>query len=651
MTFRSLALSNIKGNLRTYSAFFLSSVFSVLIFYLYAAFLFHPDIVNGNIAAAGKVTTMMQVCEYLIVIFSFFFVLYSNSAFLKTRTKEFGLLTLFGTTRGQLRIMVLYESAALAVVSIAAGIGLGMLLSKLFFMGLGVLLNSDVSILFAVPMKAVWLTAGGFFLLFMLISSATVLRVGRKQIIDLLQEARKPKQPPTFSPLLSLLACVCLAAGYTMALKMTMMNFTLFALPVIGLVTLGSYFLFTQLSVALIRLLQRSTRFFYNRTNLITVSQLAFKMKDNARILFAVSIMSAVMVTAVGSVYSIQKVSRDQLLEHVPYTVGFLERGLNTHEVADPQEVRSVIAASGEMLEAEARVVGIAAAKVRIQQTKGKTANFPERSAMAISQTDYNAQAQRLGKKPVKLEDGHAVYVLPYKEMNTGGSGKGGVIEAVINGSPVKLSLDDYAYGAVLSPVAEATYLIVASDKQFMEWDRQTPAERKLVAYGYEIRGWEQALPAVQKIEQLIPADKKAQAQTYRVSSYIETQQSISLALFIGMFISLLFFIAAGSMIYFKLFTELQEDRAQFKALARIGMTAGEIRRIVATQVGMVFFVPCLVGIGHSLFALKALGDLLAAPVWMYGLLVIGIYVVMQTVYFLFSCSTYIHSIRRGTAG
>lgn len=52
MKFRHLATSNIRGNWRQYTAFFFSSVFSVMIFFLYAQFILHPDVVGGE--AAGS---------------------------------------------------------------------------------------------------------------------------------------------------------------------------------------------------------------------------------------------------------------------------------------------------------------------------------------------------------------------------------------------------------------------------------------------------------------------------------------------------------------------------------------------------------------------------------------------------------------------
>ncbi|MED4728262.1 FtsX-like permease family protein [Aneurinibacillus migulanus] len=448
MTFRSLALSNIQGNWRSYSAFFMSSVFSVMIFYIYAAFLAHPDVMSGHIVAAEKVKKGMVFCEYVIVIFSFLFVLYSNSAFLKTRKQEFGLFSLFGMTRMQLRKLVIYENMAIAVLAIGVGIGLGILFSKLFFMALAVLLDINDPMVFAVPLGAVWLTAGSFLVLFAIISLWIALRMGRTEILDLLKASQQPKGQLVYSRWLVLLAVVCLGAAYSMALMLNEAYFDLLVLLILLTVIIGTYLLFTQLSIMLLKFIQKRVDIYYNRTNMIVFAQIGYKMKDNARMLFIVSILSAVILTATSAIYML---------------------------------------------------------------------------ALAAQYQDIKTQ-------------------------------------------------------------------------------------------------------------------------------YDNVKEVISLTMFIGMFISLLFFIASGSMIYFKLFTELQEDQAQFKALSRIGMTQGEIRRIVFTQVGIIFFVPCIVGIVHALVAMKALDNFLMLSSWLYSFSVIGIYVTMQTVYFLVACNSYMKSILRGAA-
>lgn len=653
MTFRSLALSNVRGNRRAYAAFMLSSVFSVLIFYLYAAFLYHPGVVNGEIYGAGQVRQGMLACEYLIAIFSFFFVLYSNSAFMKTRKKEFGLFSLFGMTRGQIRKMVLYEGVFLALVAIVLGIALGMLLSKLFFMALSVLLETGAPIAFAVPWKAVVLTGAGFFALFLLITLLTLRKAGRSQIVDLLKEANKPKTQPRYSIWLTVLCIVCLAGGYGLASYMSGLTLLVLMLPVIGLTVVGTYFLFTQGSIAAVRMLQRRKPFYYRRTHLLTISQLAFKLKDNARVLFTVSILSAVVLTASGTVYVFQKVQRDQLLEHTPYAVGFYEVGEGAHEVIDPEDVKRILREDGRQIVREQQLDGLLAERVEILPEPGKAGSaetLAKAGTMVVSETGYNGEADKMGLRDIRLGNGQAVVILPYREMEGDDDAYAGKLAEVwLNGHAVGFTVTESRAKAIVNPVGAASFLLVVGDADYARlYDSASPTEH-MTAYGYEWKDWEQSLSTVNKIEAAMsPAAANEQAQTWRVSQYLDVQRGLSLTFFIGMFITLLFFVASGSMLYFKMFTELQEDQAQFRSLVRIGMTAAEIRRIVATQVGIVFFVPCLVGIVHALFAMRALGNVLGQSIFGYASIVFVVYVVMQAIYFGISCQAYMRSIMSG---
>ncbi|WP_276354170.1 FtsX-like permease family protein [Cohnella caldifontis] len=647
MTFRSLALSNIRGNRRAYAAFFLSSVFSVLVFYLYAAFLYHPGVTSGYIYAAGQVRQGMRICEILIAIFSFFFVLYSHSAFMKTRKKEFGLFSLFGMTRGQIRKMVLYESAFLALLAIAAGIGLGLLFSKLFFMALAVLLDSETPIPFAVPGKAVALTGAGFFALFMAISLLTMRRTGRTEIVDLLKDAHKPKPEPKHSRWLAILCVLCLGGGYGLAAGMSVYTFLMFMLPVVGLTVIGTYFLFTQGSLAAIRFLQRRKSLYYRRTRMLIVSQMAFKMKDNARVLFSVSILGAVLLTASGTVYSFQKVQRDQLLEHMPYTVGYIEHGdSSAHEVADPDVIRRILKEDGKELTRELELSGLLASRVAFRPDDGgKARQLDGDGAMAVPASGYNAAASRFGQPPVALTEGSAAVILPYREMLPYLDYTGSKMEADVGGRKADLSIADVRAGSVVSPVSSAEYLIVLSDADYAKLSADAAPSQRLTAYGFEWKDWENSLATAEKIEKAMSPAAKEQAQTKRVAYYSETKQSMALTFFIGLFITLLFFVASGSMLYFKLFTELQDDRAQFRALVKIGMTAAEIRRVVMAQVGILFFVPCAVGIAHALFAMYALSNILGQSVFAVSSHVFVAYVLLQAIYFGISCSSYLRSI------
>lgn len=646
MTFRSLALSNIRGNWRSYSAFFLSSVFSVMIFYIYAAFLYHPEVISGYIMAASKIRTGMVFCEYIIVIFSFLFVLYSNSAFLKTRQQEFGLFSLFGMTKVQLRKLVIYENAAIAFMAIVVGIGLGMLFSKLFFMALTVLLKLEETIPFAAPVKAIGLTAGGFFVLFMLISIWTALRIGRTEIVDLLKAARKPKGQLVFSPWLVAVAVFCLVAAYGMALAMNSGTFIILALPILVTVVIGTYFLFTQLSILLLRFIQKRASVYYKRTNMIVFAQLGYKIRDNARILFIVSILSAVIMTALGTVYILQIGGKKGILENSPFTLAYSETGLNTHEVIDPAELKRIVAGDGFTITKEAKAAGVLINRYAIQWGDEEFRDS-ESDALILSATDYNKLAEATGQPSIQPENGKVILVSPFFRKDTMPSG---VVKGSVNGKTAQFDISGVSNAKVMNWLQSNYYTFVMDDFSYIELTSGVPEDQLFTMYGYELSDWENAAATADKLSKQVPEEYQGQIDFRRADNLDKMNETVSLTLFIGMFISLLFFIASGSMIYFKLFTELQEDQAQFRALTRIGMTKGEIRKIVVTQVGIVFFVPVVVGISHALFAMKALDNMMESSNWIYSFIVIGIYIAMQTLYFLVACSSYMKSMLRGAS-
>lgn len=639
MNFRQLALKNIQGNWHRYVAFFLSSAFSVMVFYMFGSFIYHPDVVNGHIIAASLVKQGLAACQVLIVVFSFFFVLYASFAFLKTRKKEFGLLTLFGMTRSQICRLMFYEQMMIGLLSIGVGIGAGMLFSKLFFLAIGRLLQTDSPIRFAVPPQALLQTVVGFLALFLAMTLFAMLSVGRSQIITLLRAAKQPKKPPVASPWLTALAVFCLGSGYYLAFTTSKLIMVLM-LPIIFLTVLGTYFLFTQASVAIIRRLQSMTGLYYNRTNLIAISQLAFKIKDNARTLFVVSVLSAVILTASGTLYVYYKNADNQLVEQFPNTISFTEQGLGASKGIDPDKIKAALAAEGASLKKEVKITGVQV------PLKLHGSRVSDTTALLISEADYNRAAEGIEyAAPLQIRPGHAVFSYPYRMGDVVLMEKGSQRTVQLNGQTWPLEMDGQVTGGVINLLDEAIGLLVVNDGEYASMMGKVPDDRKIVYYGFELDRWQDHLDTVAKVKKSVPEEQRKQLFT-RTSVYASSKQSSSLTLLIGLFVSFLFFVASASMLYFKLFTELQEDDHQYRALMRIGMSVPEIRRIINVQIGLLFLLPVVVGAAHAAFAYKTLANLLSINVWSYGTLVISIFAVLQFGYFLLTRRAYMGQMK-----
>ncbi|AWI12927.1 hypothetical protein CQJ30_12645 [Caldibacillus thermoamylovorans] len=51
--------------------------------------------------------------------------------------------------------------------------------------------------------------------------------------------------------------------------------------------------------------------------------------------------------------------------------------------------------------------------------------------------------------------------------------------------------------------------------------------------------------------------------------------------LFVGLFIGVVFFVSAGSFLYFRLYMDLDEDKQKFSSIAKMGLTVKELKKVL----------------------------------------------------------------------
>src|SRR5699024_4274160 len=101
--------------------------------------------------------------------------------------------------------------------------------------------------------------------------------------------------------------------------------------PVAILVMIGTYFLFTQLTVYIIKKLKQRPQLFWRNTNMALFSDLSNRMKDNARVFFLVTIISTVAFTAIGTLVGLNSFLTKGVKESNP--ISFVYLGEDTAEV------------------------------------------------------------------------------------------------------------------------------------------------------------------------------------------------------------------------------------------------------------------------------------------------------------------------------
>ncbi|MEC1968627.1 ABC transporter permease [Bacillus cereus] len=629
MTFQQFAFNNIMRSKRIYAAHFLSSTFSVMVFFIYALLLFHPSL-QGELASTSKTmgklaTTGMQISQYLIFIFSFFFLLYSVSSFLKTRKKEFGILMMHGMTPSQLNKLIFLENMLIGVASVSFGILIGLIFSKLLLLLSANILAIDNGLPFYIPIKAIFMTAGAFLILFLFISLFTSKMVKVNNLIELMRSEEKPKPEPRASKGLALLSLVLIGLGYGFVFYFTIgrdFDKPQYLFMGVGCVIVGTYFLFSQLSVYVLRVLKKKDSVFFNKTNLLTISELAYRMKDNATMFFMLAIISAVAFTGIGTCLAMGNKGLIEMTN--PFAFTYTSTNEDQHEEEHVAEIKKQLTASKFSYHVEAI-----------------SPKFTENNYTLIKLTEYNRFAKLFGHEAETLDNDQEIILVPtsvtQKEKYAKGKGIPPQLDVAQGNSDLALKVKKAIPHLTLPIQKSAT--IVVSDSLYDKFPNIDTEYGPIVKkrYGFVVENWEKTKMITKNLEaQLENTEMVNPTHSFEslYSEWISSKQKNGVLLIVSVLVGIVFFTFAASLLYFRLYADLEREQKQYEMIAKVGLSRKELKKIVTRQLILMFFLPILLAIIHSGVAFMALQRLVDFSVLKTSIIIFLAFLFIQSVYF-----------------
>lgn len=626
------AAKNVRHRALSYAAYFLSSAFAVWLFYSYATLIAHPQFRADGVG--GSLVDTLMMIEWLVACFSVLFILYAHSAFFKIRQKELAVMALLGMTGRQMARTLNLENILVGFGAVAAGSGTAVVLEKLFFLAIGRALGLNSPLAFHLSLPASGLTVLIFAGVFGLVSLYTIWKVKHTTLADLIRAASRPKEPPGFAWWKVAICLLGLGTAYGLALTATSRTIEARIPVVLVCLVLSTYLLFSQSSTALLRWLQRQPRFYWRGANLITVSQLAYKVRDNARILFMVSMLTTMVLLVSGLFYSGIAMAEWSAEDQGPMelmTVG-------EPNGVGPERVRAVLKSHGVEVVGESHLPVL---KGDIQAS-GHTyvglnfAPVSEVNRWLAAFTDF---------PPVAVEPGHMAM------LGEGLQTYPAVARPLFGfepGGPAKPLGEPLQYDGRISVRAFHDHrmthsIMVVSDETFAVLQAMEGAGQVVTVHGYKLGRWQESLAAARQlnIEMKDGGQLRATALIYQ---YLR-EDSIQM-LFLAAFLGLLFFLATGNMLYFKLMTDLYEDRLQFQALYKLGAGAREVRQVVTAHTLVLFAAPMGVAMLHTAVAMSVFRAVLGIPsLWRPTLAVVLVYLILYGTYFLVTRRTYARAI------
>ncbi|MDT3428642.1 putative ABC transport system permease protein [Paenibacillus forsythiae] len=641
MSFPQFAFNNIRRNARSYVAFFLSSAFMVMVFFAYAVFMFHPDVTSielGRNSAAG-----MKIASYIVFIFAFFFVLYSISSFLKSRNLEFGILTILGARPGQINKLIFMENMLIGLSSTLTGMAGGLLLSKMFLL-LSTKMIGIGDLPFYWPAKAIAVTASAFAALFIIISAFTLLFIRKNRVLELLKGTSKPKKEPKASLPLSVLCIALLAAGYS-AIRQPLDPKWLLTAAVTGIA--GTYFFYTQLSVLTVRLLKLSRRRLWRGTNLIWISEMAYKLKDNARMLFLVTVVTSLACMASSFLLSISQTNREVYLNS-PFAFAYTTSRLSAAAAEkDTQLIR-------DRLQAE----GLKYTENKVRLLQGTLLNDGKFVPFNILPLDrYNELAPQMGREIEAGLSGSEIILIHSNDLSIKDYAKDNRIK--LEDYPGQTFIVTKTLDLPTPPFGQydLPLLLVSGDM----YNQLAVKGSALTKFLYKVPALDGQLPDADSRGVLLSTElediyreRDNQAHglggflTAREYLYMTTKQGASMLSFIGIFIALIFSVSSASFLYFRLHSELAADQRMYRALSKIGLSPGEMSGAATRQIALLFYIPILVAWVQTLVVIRpVLNQIQVYEITVPVLITIGAFLAVQTLYFAAVRSRYIHSLKK----
>ena len=649
-----LAVSNLIKNRKLYYPFALAVLLAVTITYLFYSLTLNPNI--GKIRGGETISMTLGLGMVIVTLASAIIVLYANSFVMKNRSKELGIYGMLGLEKRHLISMVFKELLIFGALTLTVGLGLGALFDKLIFALLLKLMKMKVELVSTfqpIVFIMVILVFGAIFLGLIFINA---FRIARMNALQLSREKASGEKKGRFLGLQTILGLISLGAGYYLAVtvKNPLTALMIFFVAVL-LVIFGTYLLFNAGITVFLQILKKNKRYYYQPNNMISVSNLIFRMKKNAVGLATIAILSTMVLVTMSAATSIFKGSETFKKVMNPHDFGITGRNV---EKEDINKLLDQYASDKGLTVTKKEVLTYSSFGVANQEgtkltifEKGQNRVQPKTVFMVFDQKDYeNMTGQKLalsgkevglftknkelqGQKELTLNDQTYTikeeikkdFILEHvpNQYNILTSDYNYLVvpdlKAFLDQHPNSSIFNQY-YGGMNVTASEEEQLKLANDysKFLDDFNRESSKEGSFI-YGSNL------------------ADSSAQMSAFFGGTF-----------FIGIFLSIIFMVGTVLVIYYKQISEGYEDRERFIILQKVGLDQKQIKQTINKQVLTVFFLPLLFAFLHLAFAyhmlsliLKVIGVLDATMMLTVTLSICAIFLIVYVLIFMITSRSY----------
>ena len=616
LLYAKLAKTNLSKNRQNILPYLLSCIGTVIMFYIMSTLAVSDGL--KKMMGEAAIQEVMQFGVYIIGLFAVIFLIYSNSFLTKRRKKEFGLFQILGMEKKHLAKILFFESLYLWILSVGAGILLGILCYKLLFLVLLKLTRLQGTIHFAFNWKALGNTVVLFAVIFLINYLKSLQQIHAAQPIELLHGEQEGEREPKTKLLTALIGLICLGLGYYLAL--TCQN----PMEALGkffgavlLVMAGTYCLFSAGSIALLKLLKSNKRYYYQTRHFTSISGMLYRMKQNAVGLANICILSTGVLLVISTTsclwFGMQEIIQTRFPHQIAVEVNDSLVSANGGGISLTKEeiaaLREQINGYLENQQAAKRyerdeTYWLAMAENKEDRVGLTTEVKGFADGLSLTEFMEASEYERMTGQAANLKPGQ-VLVLTTKEKTYG-------YDTIRFGDAVSCEvkhMENAQKDTVESTnVVYDTRIIVFADREearaaYVAVTGKTPAG---YSWNYQIDLMGDAKQQIQIGQGIRDIVDQAHCDGYvevREDNKDSLYKMYGSIMFLGIFVGTLFLMGAVMIIYYKQISEGFDDRKRFQVMQKVGMSRQEVRQTIRAQVVTVFFLPLAVAILHTAVA------------------------------------------------
>lgn len=581
MTIRKFIFKNFISNINNYLIYFLSSIVSVSIFFLFISI---KDILRKSLDR-GNINSLILGVMILVAVISCVFTRYAFKVYIKTRYKDYGMLVLLGMDKRFIYLFVLIECTSISLISTIIGIFIGNISLSLLFKILQIF-GAVSDYIYYNPLNNCLIVFILFIFIFVISIGSILYKLRNSSILNFFNYSVTEEYKNNKYWFLGFIG-VILVIGAISILFSNIKNYVLHAIKSMIICILGIRIIILFWGDIALKLLKSNKKLYYKK--LLSYNNLYYRFNKNRDIIFISFLINFLMLIILGGIFSdyISKNLSDFYNEGHPYDVVYVS---NT-------EIKT------DIIEYEFKELDLYTNIKYKFITMPVYGTYDEESLywedhidylyQVISITDFNY----LSNSNKVLNNGEILLVEQTQTLDH--------LDFNLSDYPnmyIKLgsNLEKYKIEEIFSKILighgieKCSRLIVASDEDYKSIMDNNQVPNEIIIYNFSNKD-------SNKLKLLSKSLARFEANYNNINVYdkdmiISNEKNENLFLnLIFLFLGLLLSLCLGCIIYFKISSESTLILDKYMFLFKLGMDKKHIKMTLGEEIGVNFIIPIFI--------------------------------------------------------